>query len=230
LFSLLLIWFACVRLRETNSYKNPKATELAGLVKNYGRIVASPVFWAYALPGSLSYSSIFVFIAGSSFVLIRVLEVPTQYYGYCFGTGVVGYFCGTLLCRRLLERIGLVRTVTVGSTLGLSGGLVFTALVFANIHHWAVLLVAMFITMSAHGINYPCAQSGAVAPFPQQAGAAAALLGFFTMLAALLTGSIVGATIDGTLYPMAIISATNGILLFASAQLLTRQRLLAIAS
>ena len=79
--------------------------------------------------------------------------------------------------------------------------------------------------MFAHGINYPCTQSGAVAPFPQQAGAAAALLGFFSMLPALLIGAWLAASVDGTLYPIAYISAANGIALFVAAQLFARHRI-----
>lgn len=224
LFCALLTLAAWRWLDETNSHKNPQATRLSGLLRSYALIVAAPAFWAYALPGALSYGAIFVFISGSSFVLIRVLGVPTEYYGYCFALGVLGYLFGTLICRRLLGRIGLEQTVTVGATLSLLGGLAFAGLVLAGVHHWAVVLGCMFITMSAHGVNYPCAQSGAVAPFPQQAGAAAALLGFFIMLAALLIGTWVGASLDGTLYPIAYISAANGIALFASAHFFARHR------
>jgi len=229
LFGSLLGWLAWRRLGESNRHKNPRATDLRGLATSYVGVAASPAFWAYALPGALSYSAIFVFIAGSSFALIGVLGVPTQYYGYCFGLGVVGYLFGTLLCRRLLGRIGLPRTVSVGASLALSGGLIFAALVFAGIHHWSVVVLSMFVTMGSHGINYPCAQAGAVAPFPQQAGAAAALLGFFIMLAALLIGTVVGVSLDGTLFPMAIISAVNGILLFASTHWMARHRAAALS-
>ncbi len=227
-FASLLAWLAWYSLDETNACKDPQATRFKGLVRNYATVIAAPEFWAYALPGSLSYSSIFVFIAGSSFVLIRVLHVPTQYFGYIFGLGVVGYLCGTLLCRRLLKRIGLTRSVGVGCAISLSGGLAFVLLVLAGVQHWGVVLAAMFVAMGAHGINFPCSQSGAVAPFPQQAGAAAALLGFFVMLAALAIGTLIGATVDGTLYPMAIISAANGILIFASAHFFAGHRAAAL--
>ena len=178
----------------------------------------------YTLPGAFSYASIFVFISGSSFVLIRVLGVPTEYYGYCFAFGVLGYLMGTLVCRRLLGRIGLGPTLAAGTTLSLMGGVTFAALTLAGVHHWAVVLGCQFLTMCAHGINFPCAQSGAVAPFQKQAGAAAALLGFFTMLAALLVGTWIGISYDGTLTPMAWTSAGVGILLFTSARMMARHR------
>jgi DHA1 family bicyclomycin/chloramphenicol resistance-like MFS transporter len=217
-------------LEETNHRRDAGAMRPARLLEVYGRIARSPMFWAYTLPGALSYASIFVFISGSSFVLIRVLGMPTEYYGYCFGFGVSGYLCGTLVCRRLLTRIGLERALGVGTTLSLAAGLLFAALVAAGAHHWAVVLGCLFLTMGAHGINFPCAQAGSVAPFPQQAGAAAGLLGFTTMLAALLAGMWVGASHDGTLQPLATISASVSVCLFLVARLSASRRSLANAA
>ena len=223
-FSAILIWAAGRWLLETNTRKRPDATKIAGLARSYAQIAAAPAFWAYTLPGALSYASIFVFISGSSLVLIRVLGVPTQYYGYCHAFSVLGYLWGTIACRRLLSRIGLARTLTVGTTLSLAGGLAFLGLVLAGAIHWTVVLGGMFVTMSAHGISNSCAQVGAVAPFPQQAGAAAGLMGFFTMVAALLVGTWVGASFDGTILPLAATSAGVAVLLFGSARLLLRHR------
>lgn len=227
LLTLLCILVAYASLRwldETNKQLNPEATHPCGLLRIYGHIARTPVFWAYALPGALSYASIFVFISGSSVVLIKVLGVPTQYYGYCFACGVSGYLAGTLVCHRLLGQIGLDKALGVGTTLSLLAGLLFAALAAAGVQHWSVVVICQFLAMAAHGINFPCAQAGAVAPFPQQAGAAAGLLGFFTMLAALLAGTWVGASHDGTLQPLAWISAGVGICLFAAARLSAHRR------
>jgi len=224
LFCALLSWAAWRWLLETNSEKNPDAMRFAGLIRSYAQIVAKPAFWAYTLPGALSYGSIFVFISGSSFVLIRVLGVPTEYYGYMYSLGVLGYLAGTIVCRRLLSRIGLDATLTVGTAMSLLGGVSFAGLVLAGYYHWTVVIGCLFLTMFAHGINFPCAQAGAVAPFPQQAGAAAGLMGFFTMVVALLIGNWVGTSFDGTLLPLALTSAGVGLLLFASGRLLSRHR------
>jgi DHA1 family bicyclomycin/chloramphenicol resistance-like MFS transporter len=105
--SLCITAAVVLRLPETNRHKNPRATEWAGLRENFRLVLGSRAFWAYALPGALSYGSIFAFISGSSLVLIRVLGVPTAYFGYCFAFAVSGYMLGTLVARRLLPRIGV---------------------------------------------------------------------------------------------------------------------------
>ncbi len=227
LFCIVLALSALRWMKETNRHRNPAATR--NLFARYRRLASADFFWAWTLPGALSYAAIFTFISGSSFALIEILGVPTEWYGYCFAFGVTGYLLGTLVCRRLLARLGLQHTLLAGATLSLLSGLLFASLVFAGVHHWSVVVGCLFLTMGAHGINFPCAQSGAVAPFPREAGAAAGLLGFLTMVAALVAGTWVGFSHDGTLRPLALSSATIGLLLFASAWGLRRQRALAVS-
>jgi len=224
LFGIALMMTTARLFRETNRHLNPDATRIGPLFATYCRIASADFFWAWMLPGALSYAAIFTFISGSSFVLIDVLGVPTHYYGYCFAFGVTGYLAGTIVCRRLLVRWGLARAMMAGVSLSLFSGLLFAALVLGGLQHWSVVVLCQFLTMAAHGVNFPCAQSGAVAPFPREAGAAAGLLGFFTMVAALVAGTWVGINHNGTLLPLALTSATLGLLLFGSAWALRRQR------
>jgi DHA1 family bicyclomycin/chloramphenicol resistance-like MFS transporter len=217
----LAVWVATLRLfKESNSKPNPDAMRLDNLARTYREVLATPAFWAYGLPGSISYASIFVFISGTPFVLIRVLGVSTQYYGYLFAFGVCGYLGGTLICRRLIGKMGVARVLALGTTVGLFGGLGFLLLVLAGVSHWSLVVAAQFVVMTAHGINFPCTQSGSLAPFPEKAGAAAGLFGCLVMYAALAAGTWVGSSHDGTLLPLATISATVGVILFASARLL----------
>jgi MFS transporter, DHA1 family, multidrug resistance protein len=218
--STALIIAVCLRLPETNQHKNPRALQLSGLLANYRHVLSAREFWAYALPGALSYGSIFAFISGASLVLIRVLQVPTAWFGYCFAFGVSGYMAGTLVCRHLLHRIGAAQALRLGTAAALAAGVLFLAAVLAGLAHWSLVVSAMFLTMGAHGINSPLAQSGSVSPFPQQAGTAAGLAGAIYMAVAFVVGTLVGATFNGTLYPLALISGSIGVLIFGSVRLI----------
>lgn len=223
LFSAALLALTFFRFPETNSHKNPRATQLAGLLANYRLVLGSREFWRHTLPGALSYGALFSFISGSSFVLIRVLHVPTAWFGYCFAFGVSGYMAGTIVCRRLLHAKGIERAFRIGTALSLAAGVLFLAGAVAGIAHWSLVLAAMFLTMGAQGINFPIAQSGAVSPFPLQAGTAAGLLGAVSMAIAFVVGTAVGATHNGTLYPLATIVCALGMLIFISARMLASQ-------
>lgn len=224
LFALGLLAVVAKLFRETNLHPNPEATRPLGLAAIYARVAGTGAFWAYTLPGALSYATLFIFISGSSFALIEVLGVPTEYFGYCFGFAVTGFLSGTFACRALLARRGLDRTLSVGVAIALCSGLAFLALVIAGVAHWAVVVAAMFLTKFAHGINFSCAQAGATARFPRETGAAAGLFGFLAMVSALAAGTLVGAAHDGTLLPLALIEAGASVLLFGATRLTARYR------
>ncbi|HEY0062798.1 MAG TPA: multidrug effflux MFS transporter [Telluria sp.] len=223
ILSSLVLLTVILRLPETNEHKNPRATEWAGLRANFKLVLGAREFWTYALPGALSYGSIFAFISGSSPVLIRILEVPTAMFGFCFAFGVSGYMSGTILCRRLLPRFGAPITLRIGTTMSLAAGALFLVAVGFGFAHWAMVTGAMFLTMLAHGVNFPVSQSGSVTPFPQQAGTAAGLMGALYMSVAFAVGSAVGTSFNGTLYPLAIIACTLGVCIFASSRLIGQQ-------
>jgi DHA1 family bicyclomycin/chloramphenicol resistance-like MFS transporter len=220
LLAIGLLIAVSTRLPETNMHKNPRATELGGLLANYRLVLGSREFWSHALPGALSYGALFAFISGSSLVLIRVLHVPTTWFGYCFAFGVSGYMAGTLVCRRLLPRFGPAVTLRIGGATALASGALFLGAVALGIAHWSLVVGAMFLTMGGHGINYPISQSGSVTPFARQAGTAAGLMGALCMLVAFGVGTVVGASFDGTLFPLALVSSVLGVAIFASVTLL----------
>ncbi len=217
------VWIAALRwMQESNRQPNLDAMRPGHLARTYLIVVKTPGFWAYALPGALSYASIFIFISGTPFVLIQLLGVAPENYGYLFSLGVVGYLSGTLACRRLLHTIGIQGTLRLGTSIGLGAGLGFLVLVLAGVQHWSLVVVALFLVMTGHGVNIPCTQSGSLAPFSGNAGAAAGLFGFVMMVVALLAGIWVSKTHDGTLIPLASISATISVALFFSTRLLAR--------
>lgn len=213
---------AIVKMNETNAHPDPDAMRPGGLVRGYREILGAPVFWAYALPGALSFASIFVFISGASYVMINVLDVPTAYFGYAWGLGVTGYLAGAVWCRKLLAAMGADRALSLGTAIGAASGVLFAAAVALGFHHWATVVFGHFVISFAHGVNWPCAQTGAVAPFPRRAGAAAGMLGFIVMTAGFMIGVVVAASHDGTLAPMAAISASLGVALLASGRMAKR--------
>jgi DHA1 family bicyclomycin/chloramphenicol resistance-like MFS transporter len=220
LLSGALLVLTAWRLPETNAAKDPGATQWKGVLRNYRAVLGARAFWAHALPGALSYGAIFAFIAGSPFVLIRVLHVPAAWFGYCFAFGVSGYLAGTIVCRRLLGTQTAASVFRIGSTLSLLSGAGFAVAAWSGAAPWWLVTLAMFLTMLAHGINFPIAQSGSVSPFPLLAGTAAGLMGALTMLIAFVVGLAVGASHDGTALPLALLSGLLGAAVFLALRLL----------
>ncbi len=201
-FSVGLALFAGFRLKETNTRLNPNALAPGPMLRAYGQVLRSPAFRAYALVAAATYGGLFAFISGSSFVLMRALGQAATGYAFSFSTMVAGYLVGTLACRRLLPRQGMQRTIAAGALLQAAAGIAMAALALAGVHAPLAITVPMFFYGLSHGIVQPPSQSGAVAPFRHNAGAAAALLGVVMMLSAASVGAWIGASYDGTVYPL----------------------------
>lgn len=166
------------------------------------QVLRSPTFWAFSLQTTATYGGLFTFLASSSFVYIDVLGLTRTMYGWVMASACVAYFAGTFVCRALLARFGLQRTVAIAGALSASGGTLMALVAWMGWHHPWALTLPFYLFMVAHGIHQPCGQSGAVGPFPKAAGVASALNGFMMMLAAFAIGGWLGLRLDGTVWPL----------------------------
>lgn len=222
-FSLALLALTGSRLRETNRHRNPHALRPGPMLRTYAATLRSPAFRAYTLAATASYGGLFAYLSGSSFVLVQVLGLSTAAYGLCLSATVAGYIVGTLLCRRWVPTAGLQRTIARGAAIQCASGLAMAALALAGVASpWAI--VGPFFGYSiAHGVIQPSSQSGAVAPFARNAGAAAAMLGFAMMLAAAAIGMWIGASFDGSTRPLALTIGAAGVASLAVAWVFVRR-------
>jgi DHA1 family bicyclomycin/chloramphenicol resistance-like MFS transporter len=190
------------RFEETVPRKNPRALQLGTLARNGWHILRHPSFVAFSVLSTCSYAGLFTFLASSSFVFIQVLGLSKTQFGLVMFTTSISYILGTLLCRRLLHRFGVRRTVALAGGISLTAGTLMGALALAGWHSVWTLLPPFYLFMIGHGVHQPCGQSGAVGPFPHAAGAASALNGFLMMVAAFGVGSWLGLRMDGTVLPL----------------------------
>ncbi len=201
-FSAVTLGLIVLRFDETLAQPRLDALAPAQLLRTWVGIARHPRFIAFSVASSASTAGLFTYLATSSFVLIRVHGLSQVAYGLCMASMSLCYVAGTFACRQLLARVGLQRAVDLAGGLSLAGGLLVAGLYASGVRSlWAVVLpVNLF--MFAHGINQPCSQSGAVSPFPQAAGTAAALNGFCMMMTAFLMGTWLGTHMDGTALPL----------------------------
>jgi len=208
-FGVATLAMVVLRFEETLARPNPRALQPATVLATWKRILRNPTFWAYSCLASFTFAGLFTFLASSSFIFMDLLGVSRTHYGLLMFSMSAAYIAGTFLCRRLLVRYGLRRTVAIGGALSLAGGTGMGLLALAGLHSTWSILLPYYLFMLGHGIHQPCGQSGAVAPFPDAAGAASALNGFLMMVLAFGIGEWLGTRMDQTVYPL-----TNGVWLW----------------
>jgi DHA1 family bicyclomycin/chloramphenicol resistance-like MFS transporter len=86
----------------------------------------------------------------------------------------------------------------------------------------AGILLPLFGYVASLGFTQPNALAGAMAPHPDRAGMAAALIGTLQFSAAAVASTLVGQWHDGTALPMAAVIAVCGLLALAAQRVLVR--------
>jgi len=223
-FGAITLALVMLTFKETVHRKNPHALYVKVLAKTWWDIVRHPTFVAFTCVSIASYGGLFTFLASSSFVFIGLVGLARWQYGLLLFSMAFTYILGTLLCRRLLIRFGVPRTVAIGGGFSLVGGCWMALNAWLGWQSVVGLMGPFYLFILAHGIHQPCGQSGAVGPFPKAAGAASALGGFLMMVAAFATGLWLGAVKDGSAMPMAQSIAFWSVLTALSAWLLVLRR------
>lgn len=215
LFSLIALVGTYFMLDETNAHRNPYATSPRGILRNYAALLSHRVYVGYLATIAACYCVIFSFISGSSFVLIEVVGLSPDLYGYCFATIVVGYMTGTFISGRFGKAVGGERLILIGGTLGALGGGILAFFAWTDQVTVLTIVLPQMLAMVGVGFVFPNSQAGAIGPFPEMAGAASALVGFFQMGVASVVGLAIGHAFDGTARPLATGVAVSGFLMLA---------------
>jgi MFS transporter, DHA1 family, multidrug resistance protein len=222
-FGLLVLCLVALRFQETLKARNSLALQPAVLLRTWSMILGNSTFWAYALLGTAAYGVLFTFLASSAFVFVKVLGLSKTQYGLVLAGMSMTYIAGTFMCRRLLVRYGVQRTVWLGAWLTLSGGLALAALAASGVQNFWAVALPMMPCILGHGVHQSCGQSGSAGPFPQAAGAASALSGFMMMLGAFAMGAWLGTHMDGSTRPLAYGVAFWAVLLALVAWILVQR-------
>ncbi|MGV8890635.1 MAG: multidrug effflux MFS transporter [Pseudomonas sp.] len=195
---------------------------LSGALRQYGRLLSDPLFLGHALTGGIAIAGMFAYIAGSPFVFIKLYGVPTEHFGWLFGTNAAGFILVAQVNARLLAKRGpallLVRTVWIY----LGAGLALLAVSSLHTAQLWPLLIPLFICIASLGCILPNASACAMNGQGARAGSASAMLGCLQFSVAAGAAALVGVLHDGSAMPMAMVISLCAILVVSVAMLTRR--------
>ncbi|WLG51587.1 multidrug effflux MFS transporter [Pseudomonas sp. FP1742] len=195
---------------------------LSGALRQYGRLLADPIFLGHALTGGVAIAGMFAYIAGSPFVFIKLYGVPAEHFGWLFGINAAGFILVAQVNARLLARRGpaflLARTVW----LYLVGGLALLAVSSLHTAHLWPLLIPLFVCIASLGCIVPNASACAMSGQGARAGSASAMLGCLQFSVAAGAAALVGVLHDGSAMPMAMVISLCAIVVVSVAMLTRR--------
>ncbi|MBU3723933.1 MAG: multidrug effflux MFS transporter [Burkholderiaceae bacterium] len=189
----VMVWRA---VPETIVAKDVRATHWRGLKANYTEILTHRGFLAWSLVALSSYGGLFVVLSGGPFIFLKFLEVSATGFGIAIAMGSLSYLLGTLVCRRLIPRRGLLGTVQLGCIVSLATAFWAIVVGMFEIRSVAAVLAIQMLFGFAHGFHQPCSNAAAPGLFPEKAGTASSWVGLLMALAGVLTGLYLSVMLD----------------------------------
>lgn len=200
----LLTFAGVTRLQESLTTLSTEPFKLSGLISQFPLCLSNSSFVGFTLCGGASYAAMFCYISTSSFLVIGLLGLAPEYFGYTFMVVVFGYIAGAMTSSRLVGRRGVMWVLALGQWVGLSAAALLLVLAIFEINRLVPMLVAFFMIFMAGGLSLAISQMGAISELPEAAGRASSVFGFLQIAFASLLGFLVGHFYNDTLAPTAI--------------------------
>lgn len=211
LAALLVTAAVAAALTESLPPSRRQALHPLTVLHNYRSVAQSRIFLGHSLSLSLMYAGNYSFMASAPFVLIEVLGVSTERFGWYFLCTVASFIIGNLTGARLSRHISGHNLIRLGGVLLTIGGGLMLALVISGQASAAALIGAQMVFSVGSGLMMPQLIAGALMPFHRIAGTAAALMGCIQMGGAAIASATVGYLYDGTPLPVAAMLALTGV-------------------
>ena len=178
---------------------------------NYGDFLSHRRFLGYAGAGGFLYAGMFAYVAGTPFAYITYYQVPARLYGLLFGLGIIGIMIANILNSRLVPRFGYDRMLLLGTIMAAFSALLTAVAAGTGWGGLWGLVGPLFVFVSTTGFVVANSITGALADFPNHAGAVSALTGAVQYGSGIVGSALVGFFADGTPWAMGAVIAAAGI-------------------
>ena len=198
LFGLSLLFL----IPETRHAHHRAASRLSATVGVYRRLVVDGAFMGAVGSAACMQLAFTAYIAGSSFVFIRVNHTPPWLYGLIFASNAVGFIGCAQLAPNLMRRFRPERMLIVASAVQTATALFMFGAVLLHLASVPVLLGPLFLFLGCYGLVGGPATVLALRDHGPIAGTASSLLSFLQWGSAALGSGLVALLANGTALPM----------------------------
>ncbi len=190
IFALLMLVMFWKNIPETHKDRTPTTLKIQLIVKNYIAVLLNRNFIAYASAPCFAYIAYFAYITQSPFIF-STMGYRTDQIGFFYITLSLTYVIGNLISKKMIVYKSIDNTLKYGYLIFISGGILI-ALVALFPHQLLGVLIAISVLTMGNGFLIPMGSAGAVSACPSNRGYASGLLGFFQLVVASTSASLIG--------------------------------------
>jgi DHA1 family bicyclomycin/chloramphenicol resistance-like MFS transporter len=199
--ALVLVGVALVGLRETLPVERRRSPRIGATLRTYRSLLRDRTFVALVLVAGLSFSSLFVYVSGASFVLQEGFGLDARTFGLVFGANSAALTITSQLNPLLIRRFGPVNVLTgaILTAIAASFALLVAGLTGGGL---VMVLAPLMVVLAAAGLAMPNTPALALNRHGEAAGTASAMLGCIQFGVGALVAPLVGVFGGTTAAPM----------------------------
>ena len=172
----------------------------------YSRLIKDRTFLGASVVCGFSSAGTFAYITSAPFVFISLYKVPTEHFGWLFGSVAAGMVVASQINGRMPHRIPVWRVLRHANLVQLAAGVLLLVAVRTGTGGLPAVFACVFFYVAAQGFVFPNGSAIAMMRHGEIAGTASALLGTNQFLIAAIATIFLG-FLDNPAVPMAIVIA-----------------------
>ncbi|MEN2786993.1 multidrug effflux MFS transporter [Sphingomonas qilianensis] len=202
-FAAAVLAWALLRLTETLPAARRIPLSLASLREGYRLTLTNRFSFGYAVAASLTFGGIIAFVSSAQQIFVDEFHAGARF-TLLFALCAFAMGCASFANSRLVERLG-TRLISQAAVFGLIAlSLVHLAVIGAGLESLWTYIPFQALSMTCIGLCGSNFGAMAMEPVGHIAGTASSIQGFITSIGAVVVGSLIGQSYNGTTFPLAI--------------------------
>ena len=202
-FAAVVLAWSVVRLRESLPVERRTPLSLASLRHAYALTLSNRFSAGYAVAASLTFGGIIAFVSSAQQIFVDEFHAGERF-TILFAACAFSMGCASFANSRLVERLG-TRLISQAAVLGLIAlSLLHLVVIASGLESLWSYMVFQALSMTCIGLCGSNFGAMAMEPVGHIAGTASSIQGFITSVGAVIVGSLIGQSYNGTTFPLAI--------------------------
>lgn len=213
-FAAFVLAWTFFRLGESLSISRRSPLSLAALGQAYRLTLTNRYSAGYAVAASMTFGAIIAFVSSAQQIFVEEFHTGDR---FTIVFAICAFFmgCAAFANSRLVERLG-TRLISQSALLALIAlSALHIAVIAIGLESLGTYLVFQALSMTCIGLCGSNFGAMAMEPVGHIAGTASSIQGFITSVGAVVVGSLIGQSYNGTTYPLAIGYLTIGLVVLA---------------
>ena len=212
--SLLSLMMTATLLLETLPPERRVRANAGTLLRGIRVLLTDPGFMGLTFIGAFGMASFFVFLASASFVYMGQFGLSPTGFSLAFAINAAGFFTASQLAGPLAARIGLARTIRLGTGIFACFTLILLAISVMGAATLPVVVTFLVLGNAGLGLVIPTTMVMALEDHGELAGLASSLGGTLQMVTGGIMIVAASPFFDGTVTPMVAAIAFCGVIAY----------------